>query len=88
MLQQPADAGWRAYPSPGLPSSLAGWFLPRTPGSPRRLPCLQLEAERQQKIRQEVKHELRMFYCEVGPGGGQAGRRAGASRQTGLTGEC
>lgn len=26
----------------------------------------QMEAERQNKIREEVKHELRMFYCEVG----------------------
>lgn len=33
--------------------------------STRYPPPLQAEAERQSKIREEVKHELRMFYCQV-----------------------
>jgi hypothetical protein len=39
---------------------------PLTACLPACLPwLLQMEAERQHKIREEVKHELRVFYCEV-----------------------
>ncbi len=50
------------------PVSCAGRSLsPARPPIQHNLPAFpaQAEAERQSKIREEVKHELRMFYCQV-----------------------
>lgn len=50
-----AAQSWHAAHTGRLPSG----------GAPTRA-RLQAEAERQAKIKEEVTHELRMFYCEVG----------------------
>jgi len=50
------------------PLSVVGRSLgPARPPIQHNLPAFpaQAEAERQSKIREEVKHELRMFYCQV-----------------------
>ena len=57
----PAAAAAKPSPVPPLPALSAALTCLHT----CLLWLLQMEAERQHKIREEVKHELRVFYCEA-----------------------